>query len=343
MKPLYFILTVFLTLIMLLLPVIALNEYKKGEDISFSLSENKNSVKVFVKSLNTVQNVDKKSYLFSAVANSLSKNAKEEAVTAVALSFKTYIEYLKTEYPQRNFDIDDFEQNYLPKEELLKTLKTKWGTNYETVKKTFLNGVEKALKYSIYYKNKPIMAKVHKISGGKTESAKNILGTDIPYLVSVESAGDLLNENFESKITVPAEEFKNKLNGFLNININFPENTQNYISKINKTECGTVTGVIVTGKTAENEKENQSQNEKNKDTPKEITKEIKGEEFKNIFNLKSSNFTVVFKNNSFLITSFGEGDFLGLSISGAEYMANSGSNFKDIINWYYKNTEIIKK
>ena len=68
---------------------------------------------------------------------------------------------------------------------------------------------------------------------------------------------------------------------------------------------------------------------------KVLGKEFTGEEIKNAFSLPSACFTVSFKNNSFVFTTKGEGSFLGLSRTGAEYMAQNGSSYTQILSWYY--------
>ena len=68
-------------------------------------------------------------------------------------------------------------------------------------------------------------------------------------------------------------------------------------------------------------------------------KSFKGTEIRTIFGLKSSTFTVKYENNNFIFTVCGYGHGVGMSQYGANYMAQQGLNYKQILEHYYQNSE----
>ena len=69
-----------------------------------------------------------------------------------------------------------------------------------------------------------------------------------------------------------------------------------------------------------------------------------GIEFRKIredWNLRSSFFSVVYNNDSFVLKGRGYGHGVGLSQEGAINMARKGYHYSDILNFYYHNIHII--
>ena len=69
---------------------------------------------------------------------------------------------------------------------------------------------------------------------------------------------------------------------------------------------------------------------------------MSGVEVRNIFSLKSANFKVSIENDNikFDVTGYGHG--VGMSQTGADALAKSGSNYEEIIKHFYTNVEIIE-
>ena len=61
-----------------------------------------------------------------------------------------------------------------------------------------------------------------------------------------------------------------------------------------------------------------------------------------MLDLKSSNFETEFKDNSVIFTVYGYGHGVGMSQNGANYMAQQGSDYKEILSHYYKGTEVTR-
>lgn len=68
----------------------------------------------------------------------------------------------------------------------------------------------------------------------------------------------------------------------------------------------------------------------------------KGTEARTAFGLRSANFEVKYENGTFTFYVKGYGHGVGMSQVGAEYMANQGSSYDEILAWYYPNTTLVK-
>ena len=198
----------------------------------------------------------------------------------------------------------------------------KWGEEYIS---PFWDKVKAAVSFTsgqiIVYDSEPAIAVFHAISNNLTESAENIWGGDVPYLVSVPTAE---NENAEAikdfstlNIYKP-EEFKSKLvsNGFRE---DFGENPESWVGEITLNSSGRVDNIKICGKI------------------------ISGKRLREIFSLRSTDFYLEYKeiDGEFIFNVKGYGHGVGMSQHGANLMAQEGKNYKDILLWYYMGVDII--
>lgn len=157
-------------------------------------------------------------------------------------------------------------------------------------------------------------------STGATESALEVWGEDIPYLVSVASPYDTLSAGGKDVFQYSAEEISLRLsNSWGEENFDFTTDYENWFSKISYTIGLTVTAVTICGFT------------------------ITGEEFRQCFGLSSPCFSIVFEDDKFVFTCSGQGSLVGMSQTGAVYMAAEGASYNEILAWYYPDTEIVKQ
>jgi stage II sporulation protein D len=189
-----------------------------------------------------------------------------------------------------------------------------YGGDFDRIYKDTYKIAEQARQYIIVYEDEPIIAASHLCSPGKTESALNVWGSDIPYLVSVESPLDRDYPGFEADLQFTAAEIKARFN--TESDIVFDENFARWIRVTDTAESG----VVLTVKVGD--------------------KSITGGEFRNILSLNSAAFTVDFDGEYFNIKTFGFGHGVGLSRNGANSYAAQGWAFKEILLYYYPDTEI---
>ena len=158
-----------------------------------------------------------------------------------------------------------------------------------------------------------ISAVFHSTSSGKTENAEDVWGNKVPYLVSVVSEGDELSPKYSSEFSCDVNEFYGKISEYTkNADIN-----HEIFSDIKRSEAGGIISLKVYGV------------------------EIKGSEFRNIFNLRSTNIQLEREGDNIIMKVSGNGHGVGMSQYGAEFMAKNGKDYKDILKKYYPGTEII--
>ncbi len=262
---------------------------------------------------NNVKEISTKEYLFGVVAAEMPALYEEEALKAQAVAAYTFACYRKNQNSDKDYDLTD---NYLTDQSYitLEQATARWGDNATVYTEKINKVLAEAEDYMITYENEPILAVYHAISFGNTEDAKNVWGSDYPYLKSVESYGDKLCDGYITTLSVPEEKFKETLLS----KIDFIGTPQEFLGKIDRTQAGTVKTIKIC------------------DT------EIKGDKIRELFGLRSSNFEVEYKDGNFNFTVYGYGHAVGLSQNGADYMAKQGSNFKEILNHYYPNCKIEK-
>ena len=252
-------------------------------------------------------------YLFGVVAAEMPLLYNEEALKAQAVAAYTFALYRKNENSDKEYDLTDnhlTDQSYITKEEAV----ARWGENANTYSDKINKILNEVKDYVVTYNDKPILAVYHAISYGKTEDAKNIWGEEYPYLKSVASYGDKLCDGYITTVSLPKENFKELLKD----KIDFSKHSEITLSDRECTNAGTVKTIKI------------------------CNTEFKGSEIREFFSLRSSNFTIEYKDESFNFTIYGYGHSVGLSQTGAEYMANQGSNFKEILTHYYQGCKIEK-
>ncbi len=160
----------------------------------------------------------------------------------------------------------------------------------------------------ITYNDKPIMSYYFSVSNGKTEESANVFSNQ-PYLLSVDSSWDINSKEYEKNMYMSKEEILKKLG--INENdlriSNIEHNSSNRIKSIN------INGILYSGI--------------------DIRKKL---------GLRSTDFTFDLEENQVKIKTNGYGHGVGMSQYGANYLANQGKNYKEIIKYYYNGVNIKK-
>lgn len=169
----------------------------------------------------------------------------------------------------------------------------------------------------IKYNGEVIDAFFHSNSGGKTEVPVNVWGgTNFPYLQVVETAGEDAYSQYSSEVEFSKINFETKMK----------EKYSDFIIDWNSTDCIKIIEYTDSGR-ARNVKIG--------------NKELSGVEVRTLFGLKSANFEIIINNESVKFSVIGYGHGVGMSQTGADAMAKTGSNYKDIINHFYAGIEIV--
>ena len=247
-------------------------------------------------------------------------NYEVEALKAQAIVARTYTIYqiMNNSGKHPGADICDNSsccQAWISKDERL----SKWAPEEaESNWNKIVDAVNSTSGKIITYQNKPINAFFHSNSGGKTESSLNIWGgIDYPYLKSVETAGEEGYTQYSSEAKFTKEELLNKLKEkYEDCEIDYSQ--ENCIQILEYTTSGRVK------------------------TIKFGNKEIAGTEARTILGLRSTNFTFTISGDEIIFSVIGYGHGVGMSQTGADALAKSGSNCEEIIKHFYTDVEIVE-
>ena len=176
----------------------------------------------------------------------------------------------------------------------------------EKIKKAVLETKNMVLTYN----GDLIEATYFSCSGGYTEDALAVWGTDIPYLRATPSPGEEGAARYTDTVTFSTKEFVNKLG------CDIPENATNWVENIRYTAGGGVESVSMCGKT------------------------FSGTTVRQLLGLRSTAFTITVVGDTVSITTKGFGHRVGMSQYGADAMAAGGSSCEEILRHYYQGTEL---
>ncbi|MBP3684719.1 MAG: stage II sporulation protein D [Oscillospiraceae bacterium] len=173
------------------------------------------------------------------------------------------------------------------------------------------NAVSATTGLCLEYEGELIEATYFSCSGGRTEDAAAVWGTDYPYLQAVDSPGEEEAAGFSDTVAFTVGAFCNALGIELTAYL----------------ECGIGSPVYTDGGGVE-------------------TIEIGGERFtgtqlRSLLGLRSTAFALNTAGDSIVITTYGYGHRVGMSQYGAEAMALEGSDYRQILSYYYPGTELV--
>lgn len=273
---------------------------------------------VLDKDTGEISEIPVRDYLIGAVGAEMPVSFELEALKAQTVAAHTYAERQARLADKRpdlkgaDFSNDASQyQAFYTKEELEKL----YSDNFQEYYHKLETVVDSVLNEMIYYEDEPIIAAFHAMSGGKTESAKNVWGSDIAYLQSVDSKADKNAPQFEQTVTYSAEEVKTMLLSSRE-GLFLGTDTAHWFGEPEYSEAGTVLQIPVG------------------------TSVFTGQELRTVFSLRSAVFSIQYENQNFQFITHGYGHDVGMSQYGANEMAKSGADYKEILAYYYPHTEI---
>lgn len=260
-----------------------------------------------------------KDYLIWNVMAQMPGTFEKEALKAQAVLSHTYIlnRYLtEKENPTDSLlgAIISTDDTVYPKTFTTDEAKAYYGEKYETALKNVSSAVDEVINDICIYENQPIIVAYHTISSGKTESSKDIWNEDVPYLVSVDSVYDKKAEGFSKTTTVSADDFKK--NAEETFAVELSGSSEDWIKIIKQTNNGTPLTISLGGK------------------------EINASELCTALDLPSQHFNIEIKDKNIIFKTEGLGHLVGMSQYGANSLAKEGKHYKEILAYYFPNTEL---
>ncbi len=266
-------------------------------------------VKVLHADTGTVSEYDMQEYLFGVVAAEMSMSYPKAAVQAQTIAAYTLTlhrmetraknppEWLKGAHVTDDSGTD---QAFITRDLAM----AKWGENAKTNAANLDAWIKEVLGKKVTYNGQTALTVYHSISGGRTEAAQIMWGGTYPYLVPVESVGDLMSEGYISEKTFSFEEVAKKILATFT--------ADSTLAVAQRSDSGTVLAATFGEKT------------------------LTGKEVRELFTLRSANFDVELTDKGVTFTVRGYGHGVGMSQYGAKVMAEQGSTYEEILKWYYK-------
>lgn len=160
------------------------------------------------------------------------------------------------------------------------------------------------------YGSELIDATYFSCSGGKTEDALAVWGTDVPYLQSVESPGEEEAAHYMDTVFFTLQEFAECMQ------IPTDSLKGRWIGDITYTKGGGVAEITI------------------------CDQRYSGTKVRSLLGLRSTAFVITAVGNTVTVTTKGFGHRVGMSQYGADAMALSGATFREILTYYYQGTVV---
>ena len=268
------------------------------------------NIQVVRASSGKTQSVAMREYLVGCVAAEMEAGCHPEALKAQAVASYTYARYrLEIGGKEALSDSGKSDQCF----EDAGQRRQRWGEDFEFYEDKVERAVDAVLGQAVTREGRPILAAYCAVSGGRTESARNYWGDDLPYLQSVESPGDKLSPDFSRTVTLKSGDVEKALE---KAGAKPGKDPAKWFGAPKRSEAGTVLEIEAGGKT------------------------FSGRALREVLNLRSANFTITYKDGAFEIKCLGYGHGVGMSQYGADFMARQGSGYKEILEHYYTGCEV---
>jgi len=256
------------------------------------------------KEVNESQSDEDTERLILMLASEMPVTYEKEALKAQAVIARTNLAYAR--------ENDQAEPEYISREKLRENF---GGKKFQKYYELLKNCVEETEHETVTFQNKIVQLPFHYVSAGKTRE-KTDEKKNVSYLKSVSSMSDIRSEQFLKIEFYTKKQFYNKLRSA------FPELafSKDSVEKMaiakERDSASYVLVVQLPGK------------------------KITGEEFRNLFVLNSTCFSIKEVDNEIRIVTKGYGQGYGMSQYGANEMAKEGSSYKQILEYYYSGITI---
>lgn len=253
--------------------------------------------------------IDGEDFVIGMAASELSYAREEEALKAWVIVCRT--NFVKAVGDKKEVKAEDLSLDYISEDELEQN-------NGRKVWLELNNRLEEASEETfgqvLCYGGSLIDALYHPVSIGKTVSASEIYSVDVPYLISVDSSQDVESEEYMDVKIMSYKDCVKMLS-----DAGYTETEESCKNNL-KIEKQTENGFVQSVKTKDNK--------------------WTGEEWKDIFSLNSTNFYLENYGDRLRIVTIGKGHSMGISLYGANALAQKDLSAATILSYYYPGTEL---
>ena len=256
-------------------------------------------------------------YLPAALAGEMPASFSPEALKAQAVALRTYALYYqaqrKASHPEADVCAFSGCCAALASPE---TLRESWGAHYAEYTEKLSQAVRATDGQYLVWEEAPALAVFHASSAARTEDAA-ALGMHQSYLTSVETPETVEEvRNLLSTVEVSPTEFAAAVRSVA------PEAAlsgapETWLGAVHLDASGRVDSAEIGGRS------------------------LSGLALRQLFSLRSTDFTLSFSEGRFVFRVRGYGHGLGMSQYGAELMARSGADYAEILSHYYPGTALV--
>lgn len=192
-------------------------------------------------------------------------------------------------------------------------LKEKWGGDYARYREIVAEAVRETSGQRLSYEGEPIFAAFHASSLGQTEDSGAVWNPR-PYLKSVSSPETPETvPNLNSSLELAPLDFRDTVLSACP-QADFTGEPETWLGVPQRDESGRVESLSVGGVS------------------------LSGTELRRLFGLRSTAFTLEYREGRFLFQVSGNGHGVGMSQYGAKLMAEAGEDYRAILSHYYPGT-----
>ena len=256
-------------------------------------------------------------YLPLALAGEMPASFSPEALKAQAVALRSYALYYQAQRKGVHPDADVCDQPgccaALAKPD---DLRAAWGERYDEYARKLADAVLETDGQYLVWEDAPALTVFHASSAGRTENG-DALGVSARYLVSVdtpETEGSV--RNLCSTVEVSAEELSLAVRAIAP-GADFSGAPESWLGPTRLDAAGRVQSAELGGA------------------------EVSGLALRQLFSLRSTDFTLTWTGDCFLFRVRGYGHGIGMSQYGANLMAEQGADYAAILNHYYPGTALV--
>ena len=266
---------------------------------------------VQLKTEDGVETVDEDTYLTAVVLAARPASFEREALAAQAVAARPFL--ARQRLAGKHMDCDVCADSACCQAWSSEaTLEAKYGVELPQYWDKASAAVAETAGEILTYDGAPIEAVYFSCSGGSTEAAVAVWGTDVPYLQAVESPGEQDALRYESEAAFPEDELRAapeaKLDG----------PSEGWFGEPILTEGGGVASVTIGDE------------------------DFTGTQLRSLLGLNSTRFTVTCGDGEVVFHVRGFGHRVGMSQYGANAMAKLGFDYRAILQYYYRGAGIEK-
>lgn len=265
---------------------------------------------IYISNGNTAAQMDLDEYIVGVVAASMPGDYPLEALKAQAVIARTYL--MNTIGSRKRVEATELDQSYYSNE----TLREKYGSDYDTYYNNLAEAAISTTEEVLTYNGQQVTPVFFRCSNGMTRNAADVWGSELPYLVAVDSSEDTSCSEYRTQVTLKLPECIARLKeSYPDFEAN-EESFKDTVQILEKDASGYVTKIQMGNK------------------------EFSGEELRYVLGLPSASFDVRAKSKTISFDVTGVGHGVGMSQWGARSMALSGKGYAQILSWYFPGTQL---